>query len=863
MPVFSTTTTANAVSLTIDVVNKEAMPALTASRFVNGMPGALRSLNGDRLRGDFGKADAVWGFRETCLSSDFRYSNAVGLADQKLLLYVAPLGHGAGKLAFSEEPVFAYTTLQLTWFDVVNGTSEDFFFDNFETPADDLSRFVSLNIPSYDYIQGIHGLYVLRVRESNAYYQTADRTVTLDVDPLLASKNNESFLQIITFWTNEILNEVVFNPSQVGWYGDAKILSDVQNNPVNNNDTLVKIFDDRSRFPDYLPSSAGNPVDISPSEKEAIILDNTLAALSTQMPILPADCPLSPLLGVGITESGDVSQSPIVPIVRANPPLVVSPEKLPRLFSLVGIAPATNLLADLNELTDDHDQLLTSVLRDPLRCWIVQLDESATVGFSLTGSKASGLEAPVQISGSPVTITIDDDAPVMGDISITLDNNNPKRPIRQVSVSFQVLSGAGKIARVSYALAVDDEAYVTFMHPDQSARQFTFEPSWLSKAITNASVLRARIGIEDLRGQVRFYKAVKPLSVIRYLQNVGWNKCGTPSILNTQIRHSASEPGVVELTYDLVDISESSTATVLLTVNGEEVEAIGDIGENIRPGAGKLIIFRSPCQGKIQMALTAVNSGNLSAVGDLSAAAVIDSFVDKPYVSFAPALTDRFGIFDGVDLEELELSVQTGIRAYRNSSSSEGSGESSNDTLSSKSSKSSSSGSSHSSSFTSFSRLTSSSDSSPISESSDSSDSSTTSSSYSTFSESSNSSISSTSSSSTPLCSTSSTSSTSSPPSSSSSTSSSSTSSTSSSSSSSTSSTSSSSTSSSSTSSTSSSSTSSTSSSSTSSSSTSSTSSSSTSSTSSSSTSSTSSSSSSSSSSPSSRSSPSSLSSSS
>jgi hypothetical protein len=385
--------TAQQPSLTIDILNKESLADTTKNLFGGELPAIFQRANPERLRGDFRKGDAVWGFRETSPHKTKDMSSAVVLAGEKVVIYIAPVGHGLGYLDLAQDGiVFAKTNLEITLFDVLRGVEKTVMFDNFESPPDDPSRYILWEPKERDLENeglygdyGFNGLYSIRIRETSSYYVRADWTEPLEFPNNTTPPINESWTQFAAYWWARALNECQYPVSPVR---NVNVLQNAEfrtNIPINLllPPTIQYAFDHNTDFPSFLRIVAGETLDLTDEQKEIVMRDSAMGLLLAQGPILLGDSGISPTIGIGITDKApkpdDAKRPTTVRIADANE------HQVNRLYGLDGIPAVTNLHQPLSDLVSNHNSTNFS-FRNPVR---VIESSSAGIGskvlFSPTG----------------------------------------------------------------------------------------------------------------------------------------------------------------------------------------------------------------------------------------------------------------------------------------------------------------------------------------------------------------------------------------------------------------------------------------------------------------------------------------------
>ena len=356
-------------SLTIDVLNSDQLAEVTKSLFEGELPPVFRAVSPLRLRGDFRNRDAVWGFRETCPHRDSKQmSNAVVLTGEKVIIYIAPQGHGLGYLGLAGDGMaFAMTSLHITLFDILRGVEKTVVFSNFGAAANDPSRFILWQPAEKDaeneqmYTdKGFNGLYSIRVREVNTYYSKADWSQELQFPDDTTPPVNESWTQFAAYWWKRSLVESEVNPAHNPFF-----LSNVEfrNGVALDGNTIQQDFDDRTKFPNFLRVAGAQTFDLTDEQKEIVMRDSTMGLLLAQGPILTGDSGVVPTIGISITDgAGDprIERSTVVRIVDEASP---QPN---RLYGLNGVPAITNLHQPVADMASNHNATTFS-FRDPAK----------------------------------------------------------------------------------------------------------------------------------------------------------------------------------------------------------------------------------------------------------------------------------------------------------------------------------------------------------------------------------------------------------------------------------------------------------------------------------------------------------------
>jgi hypothetical protein len=323
-----------------------------------------------------------------------------------MVIHIAPVGHGAGYLKGAPDDIaFASTNLQLTLYDLLRGGSRTLEFSDFSSPADDPGRYIQLKLPEDNTVgddffgaRGLNGLFLLEVREESELFSRSDWT-----EPISGSFGNEAWMQILSASWRTVLAETPVDPRRnVAFMEDTEF----RTGPIDpdGTETVEEIFDDLSTFPDFLRISGGIPVDLSSEQKEVIIRDGVMAYLSSQGPILPADAPQTPVVGIGITSSAEDPSTPPQTVVRGDFSGFKG-NSVSRLFTLDGIPPAINALESLSDMTGMNNQTKIE-FRNPLRVLVSDLDGDSDgdvldegMAFATGGTDLVSMDVLSNVSG--------------------------------------------------------------------------------------------------------------------------------------------------------------------------------------------------------------------------------------------------------------------------------------------------------------------------------------------------------------------------------------------------------------------------------------------------------------------------------
>lgn len=381
-------------SLVIDVLNQDELTSSTQAAFGASYSKLFSGISKSRLRGDIGEGEAKWGFRNS--SGDGRVSNAIVLGGEKVIIYVSPVGHGVGYIGDPEDGiVFTRTRVRITLYDLLRGVNKSVVFEDFSSPAGDPGRHFLWEVGGADAwsapmraATGLSGIFLLRVSDESAAYARAD----LSGEPLARTGRitSETWLQVSSVDWRDAVGRIELEPS-----GNVAMVQGVEFRTADiSPDTTMteaQVFDAATVFPPYEPASG-----LTDEQKTTVLRDNAMSLLSSQGPILPADAPEAPIIGMGI-ESAPAAE--LIEIPSARPAVIgtPSPRVASRLFSMSGKPVATNTLDALSEMTRWHDQG-DAKFRDPIRLLSFLPDGTGTqdfdggIGWSLAGASTGGAE---------------------------------------------------------------------------------------------------------------------------------------------------------------------------------------------------------------------------------------------------------------------------------------------------------------------------------------------------------------------------------------------------------------------------------------------------------------------------------------
>ena len=378
-------------SIIVDIANIPDLVAVTKTEFGDSYPTLFGGFSEQRIRGDFSSENIEWRFSQ----SGDRTSNAMVLAGEKVVIHVATLGHGIGyAYSSSNGIVFSKTKIRITLFDVLNGTEESVLFDSFSKPLYDPSRYfvwdvapTSLDNLAIRTSSKICGLFILEVSDESSFYGRADWTLPLYEDGICFPGNSAS-MQVAAYDWRDSTGLVVVNPSENVYMVAGAEFRTASISP-STTETEVEVFDDKTVFPNF-----AYPTWSDDEQKTTVLRDNAMVLLSTQGPILTADAPRAPLMGMG--RVGQTLPATVISSTVSRPAAMQASEPLVERSSLLGKPVATNVFDDVRGLVSNHAQG-GFVFFDPVRVLAVNLDASASedldsgMGWMLSGVASTGM----------------------------------------------------------------------------------------------------------------------------------------------------------------------------------------------------------------------------------------------------------------------------------------------------------------------------------------------------------------------------------------------------------------------------------------------------------------------------------------
>ena len=716
------TTAPKSSSATISLVNSADLKTITRTRFGGVLPTPLSSMPNERLRGDLSSRDAVWGITEASSTSSKHLSSTSVLCEEEVWFYIKPSGHPAAFLkGANNDTVFAESTLTISIHDTVHDTTETLDFRNFRLAPDDPGRYMRWVVPSpdrsnrilYDQI-GVHGLFVLTITESYRLYKDSNWTQEIDLPLDMAVPQNLSSVYIRAYLWSQVLHDVTQIGENLnnGVLEDAYMLTCIPD--PTSSDTPEDIYDNCSDYPSF--ERLDSP--LSDDEKRVVIMDNSLALLSSQIPLLTSDSPLAGLIPIGMGESTPGSQEPPV-VARIDSGIPSDNISQPRTFSLDGVPAAFNLHSDLSMLTSIRNAGGVT-LQDPPRFFVSNssgdLDTSAAdsgIGFCLRGHTVTSMQAPCNSHPSEsLELVLGSDSPYVETIAIAYEDSS-------IDISISDISNEELISSISFKVAVGDQNYSYYLDETGKVREHSFYLPSLGLLL--GSIINIEIGIEDIDGNVRFFNRSKFVYPEEY---------AIPILYNIRAKQRRDGSGNVEIMYDYAHPLEKGACSVSLFISDDGGEtysivaksAKGDVGDGILPGTNRTIVW-NPSDDEVKAKpsyvarLAAVAAGAQPVEGETRSGAF--SVYHAPTFSrttfYSSDKIERFGVDSKINLKNTDLTVDNIEEVYliSTSSSSSVSSEStpsseSTSSLSSASSRSTSSASSSSASSSSSSSVSSS-----------------------------------------------------------------------------------------------------------------------------------------------------------
>lgn len=386
------------VSGNIGIINGDLIPGLTTEACSGTVYPELLTVSKDRWRGDFKKRDAVWGIKEVFKSSSSRIANAASLSGDSLCFYIEPEGHGVGVL--NGEAVFTKSSLQITVYDLVRGDSKTITFHDFSLPTYDVGRYLVLDLPEENDLTEEY--MVIRLREVNEFHRKGNWKDLMPFPQDILPRYNDSFIQIGVYPWNYILRNHTFS-APAGNLEVAQLAQFIETQ-VQSGETPSEVFDNRSYFPDFRRSTSGVPIEPSDKEKEYVIRRNTMALLSSQLPLLNSSAAMAPILGLGLATGPDIENQPISTVAREHSLIEEKTTSTPAmLFSLTGTPPLINTLQGLNDFSQGPSTSCRAV--NPLR--VISNEENpddTSINFALFGHESLGISSPINTTDALKTV---------------------------------------------------------------------------------------------------------------------------------------------------------------------------------------------------------------------------------------------------------------------------------------------------------------------------------------------------------------------------------------------------------------------------------------------------------------------------
>lgn len=695
-------------SLTIDILNKEDLYDKTTQWFGGVLPPAIRKLPIERFRSNILCKDAVWGTLETFSGNKSSLSNAVVLAGDTISIYIAPIGHAIGFYPdVSNGIVFGKTTLHATLYDVIQGEKKTVVFEDFELPAYDAKRYIKWQVNDINgettqlfNNKNIYGFYVIEITETNEWFEMADWSLPIaQLNNVKTQFNNSSYLQVFALWWNKILSEInLTNTSR-----NVPITSNINfiTHPVIDGDTIADVFDNKTKFPLYLNTSDGSPIDITSNQKTNIINECSWSAISSQLPLLTSDSSIGKLLKIGICDKRASEEFSIPPYIREKPYVIIQGETS-EFPGLNGVVAACNLQEYLKDMVNNHEQSSFKI-GDPARTlWINKESNESAIGFSMSSLTTVGsCVINNGVNDNIFDLTIDKNTPQIKEILVSNDES-------VLYINFTMLQENNNVAKVSYGIAVNNYAYAIYVDETGSSRSATFNTlSQMDRQIQEGDIVNVRIGIEDFNGGINYF-----------YKSHNWHLISKDVYIRA-IRPSQREDGsgIVDVFYDIVSNYEINQITILTEISSNYGKTFdvpiasikGDSGDNVFVGENRHITWHPSidlpntlCEG-IVFKLSIMNNPTAEMVSSdeidsfTSGAIVVDTTYlnaatnEKfPYVLFNNGATEtQFGINSEEDIKDMSIDFEGSEDSIASSISSKSS--SVDITSSSKSSKSSSS----------------------------------------------------------------------------------------------------------------------------------------------------------------------------
>ena len=723
-------------SASVCVANQDSLKARTLAAFGGIMPPSLANVDKSRFRGDFMGRDTVWGLRQTTSDIGQPFSTAVALTGSEVVFYIEPMGNGVGYLRCARgRVVFTRTILNIEITNLLEDTSVSLEFRGFSDPAGSPSRYVRWVVPEADpaaetlfAASGIHGLYLIRLVEASDFYLDPGLTEELVLPDGMATPVNESSIQVRAYWWKKMLKDIhsIGNYRNVAFNEGACILTSSPDLVVPQ--TPAEVFDADTYLPMFQPSPGGG-LTLGGQQKGVVVLDNSMALLSSQVPVLPSDSRLAPLLSGGMKDGA--AQANILPQPTARVDGGADAE-IQRWFGLTGVPVYQNTYSDLAGLTSDRGQS-GAALADPPVSLLVGHGTASTcydggVGMSTHGLDVSGMRGIIDVAPSNVQVVLGDDFPVIVDVvGITYTRYT-------ITVTAEGVIGGAMIRSISFGMAVNNRAYTRFTDHTGAMRHYVFN-LLIPPRITlhEFDVINAEIVVVDINGASRTFTGTRPLSV----------DSGLPSVYGVTAGQRQDGSGVVDIGYNYDGTRELQVISVSLAISRDGgvtwvvpvASAKGDVGPGVLACPGRRITWNPYLDipgedwGYYAARVSVVGEGEVVMGDGVSGGFVVSTPAVRAIITLDPEENDRWGLPSpsikdpGQPFEDISRECRTANKTSSSSSPSSSSSSFSFGVSSSSSSRSSHSSqssrnSSSSSSSTSSSSLNSSSSSSRSSSSS-------------------------------------------------------------------------------------------------------------------------------------------------
>jgi len=229
-----------------------------------------------------------------------------------------------------------------------------------------------------------------------------------------------------------------------------------------------------------------------------------------------------------------------------------------------------------------------------------------------------------------------------------------------VTVSFFVYDESTAVASVSIGLAVNNYDYSFHIDPTGAMRSWMFNLPSLEMRVDDDSLLNAIVGVQDMQGNVRWFPFCRFLPV----------EVGRPYVDNLVASQRVDGSGIVDIYYDFISHEEVSGASVRLSLadghgNGSvsSASAVGDLGDNIRSGVARHIVWNpvidlpGTSSGTVVATIGLVGEGGVAPRGETTTGSFV---IDTRYTSRSPYVVfkksdekSRYGWYDGEDMKNV------------------------------------------------------------------------------------------------------------------------------------------------------------------------------------------------------------------